>query len=55
MNWPSEYPYQPEAHFKIARSNDSLYIHFQVVEKNLRALYLNDQEPVWEDSCVKFF
>jgi hypothetical protein len=55
LNWPTQYPYKPVCRFKIARSAQSLFIHFIVNEKNIRALYSTDQEPVWEDSCVEFF
>jgi hypothetical protein len=55
INWPGQYPYCPESEFVIARSHNSLYIKFKVNENNLRALYINDQDPVWEDSCVEFF
>lgn len=55
LNWPTQFPYKPSCQFKIARSNTGIFIYFKVIEKNIKALYLNDQEPVWEDSCVEFF
>ena len=55
LNWPVQFPYKPVCRFKIARSAQSLFIYFNVNEKNVRALYSTDQEPVWEDSCVEFF
>jgi hypothetical protein len=55
LNWPTQFPYKPSCQFKIARSSQSLFIHFKVVESNIRALYTKDQDPVWEDSCVEFF
>jgi hypothetical protein len=55
LNWPAQFPYKPDCKFKIARSSQSLFIHFNVKEKNVRALYSTDQQPVWEDSCVEFF
>jgi len=55
LNWPTQFSYKPGCQFKIARSGQSLFIHFKVVEGNIRALYTNDQKPVWEDSCVAFF
>lgn len=55
LNWPTLYPFKPVCRFKIARSAQSLFIHFNVIEKNVRALYSTDQETVWEDSCVEFF
>jgi hypothetical protein len=55
LNWPTQYPYKPVCRFKIARSAQSLFVHFNVIEKNVRALYSTDQQAVWEDSCVEFF
>jgi hypothetical protein len=55
LNWPTQFPYKPDCKFKIARSAQSLFIHFNVNEKNVRALYSTDQQAVWEDSCVEFF
>lgn len=55
LNWPKLFPYKPICRFKIARSSQSLFIHFNVIEKNIRALYSIDQQAVWEDSCVEFF
>jgi len=55
VNWAGRFPYCPDSKFCIARSDNSLYVRFQILEDNLRALYLIDQEPVWEDSCVEFF
>jgi hypothetical protein len=55
LNWPAQFPYKPLCRFKIARSSQSLFVHFNVIEKNIRALYSTDQQAVWEDSCVEFF
>jgi hypothetical protein len=55
VNWPLEFSYCPDSKFLIARSESALYIKFQIKETNIRALYINDGEPVWEDSCVEFF
>jgi hypothetical protein len=55
VNWPIDFPYRPESLFHIAHSHDALYLKFSVAEMDIRALYMNDQEPVWEDSCVEFF
>jgi len=55
LNWPTQFPYKPSCQFKIARSSQSLFIHFKVIESNVKALCKNDQDPVWEDSCVEFF
>lgn len=55
VNWPANYPYKPESEFCIARNSDAFLIHFTVKEKYVKATYLNDQEDVWQDSCVEFF
>lgn len=55
LNWPTQFSYKPQCKFKIARSQNSLFIHFIVVEKSIKALFRKDQDPVWEDSCVEFF
>ena len=55
LNWPHAFEYKPEARFKMARSKDSLFIHFSVEEEYVRATYGKDQAPVWQDSCVEFF
>ncbi|MDD4490732.1 MAG: carbohydrate-binding family 9-like protein [Paludibacter sp.] len=55
VNWPDSYPLKPKSKFKIARSSSAFFIHFVVNEKQIKAIYSNDQDPVWQDSCVEFF
>jgi len=55
LNWPNEYPYKPITFFIIGRSNSSIFIKFSVRGTMLRAIYSNDQDPVYQDSCVEFF
>jgi hypothetical protein len=55
VNWPDTFPLKPACKFIIARSNEALFIHYVVNEKQIQALYTNDQDPVWQDSCVEFF
>lgn len=55
VNWPGTFPLKPACKFIIARSNKALFIHYAVNEKQIQALYTNDQDPVWQDSCVEFF
>ncbi|MCK9509447.1 MAG: carbohydrate-binding family 9-like protein [Pigmentiphaga sp.] len=55
VNWPDTFPLKPACKFIIARSDKALYIHYVVNEKQIQALYSNDQDPVWQDSCVEFF
>ena len=55
INWPDQFPYKPTVKFMIARSGKSLYIHFKSEEKDCKAVYTEDHDPVWQDSCVEFF
>ena len=55
LNWPNEYPYKPITFFIIGRSNSSIFIKFYVRGTMLRAVYSNDHDPVYQDSCVEFF
>lgn len=54
-NWPEQFAYQPTVKFMIARSESAFYIHYKTEEKGVKAVYTNDQDPVWQDSCVEFF
>lgn len=55
LNWKKEFPYRPITFFNIARSSDALFIKYFVRGSMLKAIYLDDQMPVNEDSCVEFF
>lgn len=55
LNWPAAYNYLPKTKFNIARTETNLWIHFRVVEKDVKAVHTEDQDPVWKDSCVEFF
>ncbi len=54
INW-AEYPYKPEVTFSMGYNDKFLFIHFEVVEDHIKAQWLNDNESVWEDSCVEIF
>ncbi len=54
INW-SEYPYCPKVVFNIARSRTHLFIKYSVRGLDLRAMALEDNGKVWEDSCCEFF
>lgn len=54
VNW-QEYPYKPSVSFRIARSRSHLAIIYDVRGFDLRAAALEDNGPVWEDSCCEFF
>lgn len=54
VNW-NEFPYKPEVRFLIGHGNTEIYLQYNVRERNTRARYLQDDDPVWNDSCVEFF
>ena len=54
VNW-KEYPYAPKVTFHIAFSDKVIAILFKVTEDHVRAVTLEPNGPVWEDSCVEFF
>lgn len=51
----AEYPYRPVTVFDAAASRTHLFVRFFVRGLGLKALYANDNEPVWQDSCVEVF
>ena len=53
--WPGEYPYMPDAAVSIARSASHIVIWYRVNGLDLRAKAMEDNGPVWEDSCCEFF
>ena len=55
VNWPKEFPYQPDCFFTIARSESHIAVSFHVRGFDLRAASLEDDGNIWEDSCCEFF
>ena len=55
VNWPAEFPYCPETRVEVSNDSEYLYLHYHVQGEQLRAVTVEDQGPVWEDSCVEFF
>lgn len=55
VNWPQQFPAKPEAVFKIAYSEEEIYIKFYVHESQIRATFIADNGRPWQDSCVEFF
>ncbi|MDN3663866.1 carbohydrate-binding family 9-like protein [Algibacter miyuki] len=41
--------------FKIAHDGKNIYLHYDVIELEMAAKYLNHNDPVCKDSCVEFF
>ena len=54
VNW-AEYPYKPSVDFHLAHSDKAIAIMFQVIEDHVKAVAMENNGPVWEDSCVEFF
>ena len=55
VNWADEFPYAPEVSFKMACSDKAIAILFEVKEDHVRAAAMENNGPVWQDSCVEFF
>lgn len=55
LNWPEAWPVNPLTEVEIQRSEDSLVVHYYVKGDYIRAVAVEDQQAVWEDSCVEFF
>jgi len=54
VNW-QEFPYKPAVGFRTAHSDKALAIMFEVIEDHVKAVAMENNGPVWEDSCVEFF
>lgn len=55
VNWPDQFPYRPDVEFGIAHCDDAILLHFRVGEQSVRAVAEQDNQNIWEDSCVEFF
>jgi len=45
----------PKTEVKIAYDDMAIYVMFRVEDRYVRAVAAEDQDDVWEDSCVEFF
>ena len=54
VNW-QEFPYKPSVSFRMASSDKAIAIMFEVTEAHVKAVTLENNGQVWEDSCVEFF
>ena len=54
INW-SDYSYQPLVKLFAGYSGTHLWLYYEVRKDHFRCVAVNDQEAVWEDSCVEFF
>lgn len=53
-NW-KEYEYRPDVYATLAHDGVCLFCLFDVSERHLLVNTLDDNGPVWEDSCVELF
>lgn len=54
-NWAADYPYTPKVVAYLAHSDSHIALLFAVEESHTKAVELQDNGRVWEDSCVEFF
>lgn len=55
VNWEDSWPYRPQVEFRIAYTDNSLFLNFRVEEDSIRALAPCDNDKIWEDSCCECF
>lgn len=53
--WAEAFPYKPDVKFRMAHCGDAVLLHYVVTEDCVRATCANDDEAVWNDSCVECF
>lgn len=54
-NWAADYPYVPSAGVRVVASDKVLSLLYEVEENHVRAVAMEGNGRVWEDSCVEFF
>ena len=55
VKWPQNFPYKPSVRLLLGHDADALLARFEVSEVNAKAVCLDDNGPVWEDSCAEIF
>lgn len=55
LNWPLEFSYCPQMKVRMFHDGEHLYVRYDVEEKCTAAKALDDNGPVWEDSCAELF
>lgn len=55
VDWPDQFPYCPKVIARLGHTDGKLMVRFEVEEMNAKAVCLEPNGPVWEDSCVEFF
>ena len=54
INW-NKYPHLIEVKAYVGYNDQYLWFNFHVGNELIRAVCREDQDPVWQDSCVEFF
>ena len=54
ISW-ADYPERPSVDFQIGWMKNLLVLMFSVREREILGTHLNDEESVYQDSCVEFF
>ena len=54
INWP-EFSFKPQTEVYAGYDGKHLWLHFMVYDDYIRTDGKNDQDPVYQDSCVEFF
>ncbi len=55
LPWVENYSYKPDVRFMAFYTDRGIIVKYSVREKSVRAMYGEDNQPVYEDSCVEFF
>ena len=54
INW-KDFPHLVEVKVFLGYTDQLFWLHYQVNQDLLKIVYFEDQDPVWQDSCVEFF
>lgn len=54
-NWAADYPYTPSVTAHLAYTESHIALLFTVEESHVKAVEMESNGRVWEDSCVEFF
>ena len=54
-NWAAEWPYSPAVVARVAYCGSHIAVMFDVEEEHTKAVEMQSNGRVWEDSCVEFF
>ncbi|HHT29661.1 MULTISPECIES: carbohydrate-binding family 9-like protein [Petrimonas] len=55
VNWKEEFPKSLPVSVRVAHDGERIYLCYEVIGEEIRAVNTEDFGSVWEDSCVEFF